>query len=302
MPCFGGYQLEMVASLTSKKNSFCSSQGLQSSVVIQAQQVNYSPLPVPQDRSILYLIKLMPKKKSDFSVRKLRELTVIYESVEDLKKDVYSACNGKISLESFGYIEPGHGSKGKQQWLASTDDLKDMYSAHRDKKEILLWSRYSDVPRKRAHSPDPDENEKRARYDKYLDKMTDVEMIEEELVEKHLNGEYSKEQLRSWAHLIQMKKHTSYNTPPNKRFWKSARRRPLSSSEGSSSSNVSPGKKINLREQCVQQLLQLHQLLEKGGINKEQYDEMQSTIIGDVKNLTEDEYYTLIGMISIHNV
>lgn len=282
MPCFGGYQLEMVASYL-KKNSFCSSQGLQSSVVIQAQQVNYSPskaLPVPQDRSILYSIKLMPKKRS---VRKLRELTVIYESVEDLKKDVYSACNGKISLESFGYIEPGHGSKGKQQWLASTDDLKDMYGAHRDKKEILLWSRYSDVPRKRAHSPDPDENEKRARYDKYLDKMTDVEMIEEELVEKHLNGEYSKEQLRSWAHLIQMKKHTSYNTPPNKRFWKSARRRPLSSSEGSSSSdnavNVSPGKKINLRGQCVQQLLQLHQLLEKGGINKEQY----ITIMGDVK-------------------
>ncbi len=40
---------------------------------------------------------------------------------------------------------------------------------------------------------------------------------------------------------------------------------------------------MNLRGQCVQQLLQLHELLEKGGINKQQYDEMQSTIMGDVK-------------------
>ena len=48
-----------------------------------------------------------------------------------------------------------------------------------------------DIQRKRAHSPDPDENGKRARYDKYLDKMTEVEMIEEELNEKHPDGVYS---------------------------------------------------------------------------------------------------------------
>ena len=92
--------------------------------------------------------------------------------------------------------------------------------------------------------------------------------------------------IRSWAHLIQMKKHSSYDTPPNKRFWKSANRSSSSSDPGSTSDdriNISPGKKINLRGQCVQQLLQLHELLEKGGINKQQYDEMQSTIMGDVK-------------------
>ena len=46
---------------------------------------------------------------------------------------------------------------------------------------------------------------------------------------------------------------------------------------------VSPGKRVNLRGQCVQQLLQLHELLEKGGINKGQYDEMQSTIMDELK-------------------
>ena len=47
--------------------------------------------------------------------------------------------------------------------------------------------------------------------------------------------------------------------------------------------SVSPGKRVNLRGQCVQQLLQLHQLLERGGISKQQHDDMQSTIMGDVR-------------------
>ena len=46
---------------------------------------------------------------------------------------------------------------------------------------------------------------------------------------------------------------------------------------------VSPGKRVNLRGQCVHQLLQLHDLLEKGAINKEQCDDMQSAILNDVK-------------------
>ena len=111
-------------------------------------------------------------------------------------------------------------------------------------------------------------------------------MIEEDLIERHPDGQYTDEQLRSWAHLIQMKKHSSYDTPPNKRFWnKSVKNKGLTPSESGSSTsiNVSPGKRVNLRGQCVQQLLQLHELLEKGGISKEQHDEMQSTIMGDVK-------------------
>ena len=102
----------------------------------------------------------------------------------------------------------------------SNDDLKDMHADHKDKKDILLWSSVvPDSQKKRAHSPDPEENDKRARYDKYLDKMTEVEMIEAELAEKHSGGSFTDEQLRSWAHLIQMKKWGSYDTPPKKHFF-----------------------------------------------------------------------------------
>ena len=100
-------------------------------------------------------------------------------------------------------------------------DLKDMYTVHQGKPDILLWAQRCDATRKRAHTPD-EETAKRTRYDKYLDKMTEVEMIEEELKGKHTDDQYTDEQIRSWAHLIQMKKHSSYDCPPNKRFWKVA--------------------------------------------------------------------------------
>ena len=42
-------------------------------------------------------------------------LTTRFSSLTSLKVQVMSKCNGKVSFdEGFGYIEPGHGVKGKQ--------------------------------------------------------------------------------------------------------------------------------------------------------------------------------------------
>jgi len=90
-----------------------------------------------------------------------------------------------------------------------------------------------------------------------------------------------------------MKKHSSFDHAPDKPFWKTKASKQKSSGDGgctstsssgdcTSSSTVSPSKRVNLRGQCVNQLLQLHQLLEKGGITKEQYDHMKTTIMGEV--------------------
>ena len=262
------------------------------SFTVQAQQLNYTTQTLNQTQEVRepsfnYSIKLIPKKKSEFAIQKLRQVTGVFKSIKELKKDVSAACCGDISIENFGYIEPGHANRGKQQWLSSEEDLKDMYRVHNDKSEILLWSLRLDVGRKRAHSPDVDRTLKRTRYDKYLDKMTEVEMIEQELKDKHT--EYSDEQIRSWAHLIQMKKHASYDQPPNKRFWKVPQQRPLTDGNSTSSTGlnacVSPGKRVSLRGQCVQQLLQLHDLLEKRAISNEQYKGMQFSIMNDVKKL-----------------
>ena len=103
-----------------------------------------------------------------------------------------------------------------------------------------------------------------------------------------------------------MGQHSSYATPPNKRFYKTIKKAnsatdsdAITSATANSAStlSVSPGKRVNLRGQCVQQLLQLHQLLERGGISKQQYDDMQSTIMGDVRSLTD----LLIDCLVVHH-
>lgn len=172
------------------------------------------------------------------------------------------------------------------------------------KKEILLWcykeSLSQGTARKRPHSPGNDAREnpaKSSRYSSHLEKMTEVETIEEKLKEIHNKDgvkSFSDEQLRSWAHLIQMGKHTSYNTPPDKPFWR-VRKTPSNSGSNNASTSqdtqpsvstvvtISPGKRINLRGQCVEQLYRLHELLEKGAIDKAVYDEMKESIMAEVR-------------------
>ena len=64
-----------------------------------------------------------------------------------------------------------------------------------------------------------------------------------------------------------MKKHLSYDEPPDKPFFHSFRK-----SSSTPAAVVSPGKVLNMRGQCVDQLLKSHQLFEKGVIFKEQYE------------------------------
>ena len=109
--------------------------------------------------------------------------------------------------------------------------------------------------------------------------MIEVESIEEELKNKY-NGSYSREQIRAWAHLIQMGKHDGLDLSPNKPFWRTPsgnKGSPLPQSDLTVA--VSPGKKIQLQVQLVYQLLKWHDLLEKGDIDQQQYNGIQASIM-----------------------
>lgn len=108
--------------------------------------------------------------------------------------------------------------------------------------------------------------------------MIPMSTIEEELQKKH-SGKYTDQQLRTWAHLIQMKKHPSYDKAPNKPFFRSSQK----VDNTPQAAAVSPGKRISMRGQCVDQLLKFRELFEKGVISNEQYDVFQASILNDVK-------------------
>ena len=62
-------------------------------------------------------------------------------------------------------------------------------------------------------------SQKQSRYNKQNDKMREVEDIKDDPHSKH---DYTEEQIKMWAHLIQINKHTSYEEPSNKKFWKTS--------------------------------------------------------------------------------
>ena len=50
-----------------------------------------------------------------------------------------------------GYIEPGHGGKGRKVWIFDDGDVQRMYEAYSNKKWILLWCYTEPIhPRKGA--------------------------------------------------------------------------------------------------------------------------------------------------------
>ena len=58
-------------------------------------------------------------------------------------------------------------------------------------------------------------------FDAQMKRMGDIQEIIERLKEKHSNDKYTPEQLHCWANLIQMKKHASYESPPEYRYFNS---------------------------------------------------------------------------------
>ena len=121
-----------------------------------------------------------------------------------------------------GFIEPGHGAKGKQHWIVDDDVLCDMYKTYRGKKDIVLWVYLG--TRKRPHSPDPESSSKgkKTKYDVHTHKMMEVEEIANDL-QTHHGNRYTREQYTVWAHMIHLKKHHSRDDAPDKPFFRGSR-------------------------------------------------------------------------------
>lgn len=163
---------------------------------------------------------------------------------------------------SFGYIQPGHGSKGRQQLVVENRDLATMYDVYKKKRQVLLWLKVTKCKQKRQPSSNDVECQQvtkqlrtqaesevkipmgggKSNHDRHLKKMSEVELIVDQLEDIPSNSQYTPEQIRAWAHLIHMKKHDSYNDPPKKPFFKGQPK-----SEGSKTDELSQDQRIRCR-------------------------------------------------------
>ena len=88
-----------------------------------------------------------------------------------------------------------------------------MYETHSRNRTICLWL-YTHA---RKVCTGKSKASLGSEFEQHSEKLSDADKIC--LSEKH-KGEYSKDQLRAWAHMINMRKYESYDKAPDKPFWK----------------------------------------------------------------------------------
>ena len=169
-----------------------------------------------------------------------------------------------------------------------------MYEEHNGRKEVILWCYAKALKtnvRKRSLELPPSTTSKAPKvskgYASHQEKMTKVQEILDELREKHA-GKYSEEKLHTWANLIQMKKHSSLDEPPDYPFfrgYKKAEAGKSSNDQGTlKSTHVSPVKRLSIRTTLIEQLEKCTGILEKGGLSQEEYTELQQCILKDIRD------------------
>ena len=139
-----------------------------------------------------------------------------------------------VPIFLFGYIHCGHGMRGKQFSITEDDDIQNIYDEYQGRREIIMWMKIckrfhsnSEATtyfgsRKRQSSVDnaegssskrlkSGESEQRcagSKYQGHISKMNEVDEIIQDLENRHGESKvYSTEQIRVWAHTIQMKQH-----------------------------------------------------------------------------------------------
>ena len=186
-----------------------------------------------------------------------------------------------------GYMEPGHGMKGRKLWLYDDNDITKMYKKYLGKPTIRMWCYSSKKVAKDGPSSATTNSISNSEEEK------DVSTIYEVLKEKH-DGAFTDEQLHTWSCMLKVKSHNSYENPPDKPFFRGYKRpgtsiespvRYPASKRHTGSTGISPGKKLNMRSELITQLEKWHALLESSVISQSEYDELKNKILSDIKGL-----------------
>lgn len=97
------------------------------------------------------------------------------------------------------------------------------------------------------------------------------------------------EQLHAWAHMIYLKTHDSPDNPPDKPFFtrkcSAESTQSVVSKKPTIGGGISPGRQVNIRLELIDQLKKCQDLIDSGAISKEVFDELQLTILADIKKV-----------------
>lgn len=230
-------------------------------------------------------------------------------------KSSFVELESKEALLTFGYITPGHGFKGRQQWINEDRDLDEMYEIFGTRKEILIWcllprgkSENKGGKRGKSDCDNAAKRHKETQKEARQEDKHDVSDVIKQLQKNHGN-KFSIEQFNAWAQLIRLGKHVSLDNPPNYPFFVGRRKQskaessdghttdsPTHSDSQPTTLNVSfsPGKRIHLRTELLDQIKKLSDLLNDGNISQDQYETMKHIVMKDITTLSSVRLYSMV--------
>ena len=275
-----------------------------------------------QQRRVTYTLKILnPVKKSKYSVHKIRREHQ-FKDLEEIRDCIRSECGDHVPEDEefgIGYYK-GRGSA--KIWIKDEEDVASMYSDHSNSSEISLWcDGIDDTQGIGSKRRAPINREERPSKRQAI--REEVDELFTQLQEKH-GSEYTAAQLRLWANMLQVGTHRDTDKPPNVPMFgrETPSRRAGSSVNDALSSiaegvmralkpqasqettpttpttqknqkrrlpldelGVSPGKCAQLRSGYIEQLKELHKLLELTALTKEEYDEQKAYILSKMQKL-----------------
>ena len=99
-----------------------------------------------QSREFNYTLKLINLMcKTDFQTielgkgKKLKSLSSLQQFISKKLSTNPKFQTPDLKTVQMGYLEPGHGLKGRKIWIHIDSDVKMMYEKYEKKKSIILW-------------------------------------------------------------------------------------------------------------------------------------------------------------------
>ena len=209
-----------------------------------------------------------------------------------------------VAKESF---KMGYFQGTKRVWVRNEDDIQEVVKLLRSKDNHCVTLRCmckSQASKRVLELSDSESDEEavikskskqRKKCSKYTEKLEQIDDTVDELKCKH-GSAYNAIQYRVWAETIDAGHHDSLEKPPKGSFFKSQGRKGnsrASTPPASSASNASvtqqatltPGKVANLRSTYIQQIKELHSLLEIGAITEEHHMKQRDTLLQQMDKL-----------------
>lgn len=103
--------------------------------------------------------------------------------------------------------------------IKSEQDLSEMYSVHKSKQEVTLWCYTNEEPSNQCKLSSAGTSQQTPAPKRTCDSiLTAVQSIVEDLKKLH-GSKYTVERFVSWAHMINMGRHSLLEEPPNLPFF-----------------------------------------------------------------------------------